>query len=138
MILFYCNLFSGISLNKRGNYFMDLIIRLLVTAVVYAGLLFLLSKAFTDFKIDKNAILGVTIILVIVDALFYQLLMWVAIVPKILTLWLLAIPINWAINTFIIWMTDKFSKSLEIGKFSTLLISGLMLALARWVVEKLT
>ena len=117
---------------------MDLIIRLLVTAVVYAGLLFLLSKAFTDFKIDKNAILGVTIILVIVDALFYQLLMWVAIVPKILTLWLLAIPINWAINTFIIWMTDKFSKSLEIGKFSTLLISGLMLALARWVVEKLT
>ena len=114
---------------------MSLIIRILITFVVYLGLLFVLSRIFKDFKLKTGGLITVTVILLITDWALSFLLGILSWPFKLITLGMLNFLINWIINAVILWVTDKFSDDLEIQSKLTLFLAAIGLALAHYIVK---
>lgn len=111
-----------------------MLIKILITGLVYALLLSLLSR-FKSFSLRPGGLFAVTLILMLVDWLLGAVLGFFAWIPKILTLGLLNPIIDWFIKVIIFWVTDKLSDSLKITSLGMLLGSGLALSIASYVVS---
>lgn len=115
-----------------------MLIKILITFAVFAGLLFLLTRIFKDFILDVKAIIPVTLILMLTDFLLGKALYIVTLPVKFVTLGLLNFLINWLINVAVFWATDRFSDSLTIKSKTTLFLSAIFLQLANWVIKTVT
>lgn len=114
---------------------MYLLVKLFITGLIYALVLRLLDEFVEGFTIRSGGIISVTLILVLVDLFFGFALRALSLPIKIVTLGLLNLIINWAINVFIIWVTDKFSGNLFVSRTSALLVAGGALSLAHFFIS---
>ena len=69
----------------------------------------------------------------VLNVLFGWLIRVLLIVPAILTLGLLFLFFNLAVNMVLLWLTDKVMRSFEIETFRGLLSAAAMITLANWL-----
>lgn len=114
---------------------MGTIIRILLTWLLFTGFLFAMTQIFKDFKVKKQGFFIVGLILLVINWGLGWLLHALAFIPNVITLGIFSIIINWIINVIILWVTDKFSDQMNIGKTSTLLIAGAIFSLTQWLAQ---
>ncbi|MCP4133290.1 MAG: hypothetical protein GY754_20140 [bacterium] len=113
------------------------ILKILLLGVLYAGILYALSRILDDFVLELPGLLVVTAILVGVDIILSNVLGAAGWVVNKVTFGIFSAIISWAIYTTVIWVTDKITDKLEITKTSSLLISGAVLAVVNWIWDKI-
>jgi len=75
----------------------------------------------------------VALVFSVLNVLFGWFIRVLLIVPAILTLGLLFLFFNLAVNTVLLWLTDKVMGSFEIETFRGLLSAAAMITLANWL-----
>jgi len=75
----------------------------------------------------------VALVFSVLNVLFGWLIRVLLIVPAILTLGLLFLFFNFAVNTVLLWLTDKVMRSFEIDTFRGLLAGAAIITLANWL-----
>ncbi|MBS0617529.1 MAG: hypothetical protein JSR44_05030 [Spirochaetes bacterium] len=126
-----------------------MLIKLIVTFLVFCALLYVLKKALKDFEIEMGAIPVVALILVGVNIVVGFLLGGTATVLNILTLGivkailnfitigLFGVLIGFIFNVIIFFAADKLTDRLTIRSFQTLLVSAAALQLANYILHKI-
>lgn len=125
-----------------------MIIKLIVTFVLFCVLLYLLNKAMPEFHIEMGAIPVVALVLVAVNFVVGSVLNGTASVLNILTLgivkWILQVMtlglfgliVNFVFNVIIFWVADKLTNRLTIKSMRTLLVSAAALQFTNFLLKK--
>jgi len=75
----------------------------------------------------------VALVFSVLNVLFGWFIRVLLIIPALLTLGLLFLVFNFAVNTVLLWLTDKLLRSFEIDTFRGLLSAAAIITLANWL-----
>jgi len=125
-----------------------MIIKLIVTFLVFCALLYVLKQALKDFEIETGAIPVVALVLVGVNIVVGFLLGGTATIFNVLTLGivktilnfitigLFGILVSFIFNVIIFYVADKLTDRLTLRSSQTLLASAAALQLANYILYK--